>query len=156
MEEIKHKVLLADDDMDDCMFFREALEELPLTASLTTVNDGVELMQLLSGELTSFPDMLFLDLNMPRKTGYECLSEIKADDKLKHLPVIILSTSFEHDIAKLLYKNGADFYLRKPGDFSILKQLIYKTINLVTNLKTKPRSEQRFVVNTNPSPSFLY
>ena len=156
MEEIKHRLLLADDDIDDCTFFKEALEELPLTASLTTVNDGVELMQLLSGELTSFPDMLFLDLNMPRKTGYECLSEIKSNDKLKHLPVIILSTSFEHDIAKLLYKNGADFYLRKPGDFSILKQLIYKTIHLVTDLKTKPRSERGFVVNTNQTPSFLY
>jgi CheY-like chemotaxis protein len=155
MEEIKHRLLLADDDIDDCIFFRDALGELPLTSSLTTVNDGVELMRLLSGELIDFPDMLFLDLNMPRKTGYECLSEIKADDKLKHLPVIILSTSFEHDIANLLYKNGADFYLRKPGDFSILKQLIYKTINLVTNLKTKPRSEQRFVVNPNQSPSFL-
>jgi len=98
MEEIKLRLLLADDDTDDCTFFREALEELPLTASLTTVNDGVELMRLLSGELTSFPDMLFLDLNMPRKTGYEILSEIKSNDKLKHLPVIILSTSFEHDI----------------------------------------------------------
>src|SRR5688572_18771262 len=150
MEEIKHRLLLADDDMDDCIFFKEALEELPLSTSLTTVKDGVELMRLLSGELNSFPDMLFLDLNMPRKTGYECLSEIKSGDKLKHLPVIILSTSFEHDIANLLYKNGADFYLRKPGDFSILKQLIHKTVNLVTNLKTKPRSEQRFVVNTNP------
>ena len=156
MEEIKHRLLLADDDMDDCIFFKEALEELPLTTSLTTVKDGVELMRLLSGELNSFPDMLFLDLNMPRKTGYECLSEIKSDDKLKHLPVIILSTSFEHDIANLLYKNGADFYLRKPGDFSILKQLIYKTINLVTNLKTKPRSEQRFVVDISQSSSFLY
>ena len=156
MEEIKHTLLLADDDVDDCIFFREALEELPIIASLTTVNDGVELMRLLSGKLTSFPDMLFLDLNMPRKTGYECLSEIKSDDKLKHLPVVILSTSFEYDIANLLYKNGADFYLRKPGDFSVLKQLIYKTINLVTNLKTKPRSEGSFVVNTNQSPLFLH
>ena len=50
MEEIKLRLLLADDDTDDCTFFREALEELPLTASLTTVNDGVKLMRLLSGE----------------------------------------------------------------------------------------------------------
>src|SRR6185436_20323710 len=121
MEKIKHRLLLADDDMDDIVFFKEALEELPFASKLTTVNDGVELMQFLTGELIELPDMLFLDLNMPRKTGYECLREIKSNDKLKHLPVIIISTSFEHDIARSLYKNGADFYLCKPGDFSMLK-----------------------------------
>src|SRR6186713_977927 len=133
MEEIKNRLLLADDDVDDCIFFKEALEELPFTSSLTTVNDGVELMQLLKRS-NNLPDMLFLDLNMPRKTGYECLSEIKSDDKLKNLPVIIISTSFEHDVVNSLYKEGADFYLCKPGDFSVLKQRIYSAVNLVANL----------------------
>ena len=99
--------------------------------------------------------MLFLDLNMPRKTGYECLSEIKSDDKLKNLPVIIISTSFEHDVVNSLYKGGADFYLRKPGDFSLLKQLIYNAVNLVTNLTSNPRSKDKFVVNTHQSASFV-
>jgi len=155
MEKIKHRLLLADDDMDDIVFFKEALEELPFASKLTTVNDGVELMQFLTGELIEVPDMLFLDLNMPRKTGYECLSEIKSDDRLKHLPVIIISTSFEHDIARSLYKNGADFYLCKPGDFNMLKQLIHKAIDLVASLRTEPRSEQKFLVNGNQSYSFL-
>jgi len=147
MEEIKNRLLLADDDVDDCIFFKEALEELPFTSSLTTVNDGVELMQLLKRS-NNLPDMLFLDLNMPRKTGYECLSEIKSDDKLKNLPVIIISTSFEHDVVNSLYKEGADFYLCKPGDFSVLKQRIYSAVNLVANLPFKPRSKDKFVVNT--------
>ena len=143
----KATLLLADDDIDDCIFFKEALEELPFTSSLTTVNDGVELMQLLKRS-NNLPDMLFLDLNMPRKTGYECLSEIKSDDKLKNLPVIIISTSFEHDVVNSLYKEGADFYLCKPGDFSVLKQRIYSAVNLVANLPFKPRSKDKFVVNT--------
>ena len=140
MKKIKYKLLLADDDIDDVAFFREALEELPFTSRLAAVNDGVELMQFLNTELMELPDMLFLDLNMPRKNGYECLAEIKSDDKLKRLPVVIISTSFEHDVAQLLYKNGADFYLCKPADFTLLKQFIHKAIDLVTSLPTTPRS----------------
>ena len=156
MNKVKYKLLLADDDIDDVAFFKEALEELPFTSRLETVNDGVELMEFLNGELIELPDMLFLDLNMPRKTGYECLSEIKSDDKLKHLPVVIISTSFEHDVAQLLYKNGADFYLCKPTDFTTLKQFIHKAIDLVTSLPTNPRSEQHFLVNSNQPYSFLH
>ena len=156
MEDFRYRLLLADDDIDDCFFFREALEELPFTSKLSTVNDGAELMQLLTGELNDFPDMLFLDLNMPRKTGYECLSEIKEHESLRNLPVIIISTSFEHDVVNLLYKNGADFYLRKPGDFSILKQHIHQAIKMVTSLEKTPKSEQNFVIDSNQASLFSY
>ena len=71
-----YTILLAEDDRDDCLFFKEALEELPVSATLTTVNDGVELMQLLSFPSGELPDILFLDLSMPRKTGFE--SQTKA------------------------------------------------------------------------------
>lgn len=156
MEDFRYRLLLADDDIDDCIFFREALEELPFTSNLSIVNDGVELMRLLAGKLTNLPDMLFLDLNMPRKTGYECLSELKQHETLKDLPIIIISTSFEHDMVNLLYKNGADFYLRKPGDFSILKQHIHQAIKMVTRGEKTPRSEQNFVINSNQSSLFSH
>jgi len=61
------KILLADDDIDDCIFFKEALVELLLSKHLTTVNDGEQLMQLLTNETNVLPHVLFLDLNMPRK-----------------------------------------------------------------------------------------
>jgi CheY-like chemotaxis protein len=156
MENFRYRLLLADDDIDDCFFFREALEELPFTSKLSTVNDGVELMRFLTGNLNDLPDMLFLDLNMPRKTGYECLSEIKQHATLRHLPVIIISTSFEHDVVNLLYKNGADFYLRKPGDFSVLKKHINHAIRMVSCLEKTPKSEQNFVINSNHSSLFSY
>ncbi|MBC8110037.1 MAG: response regulator [Verrucomicrobia bacterium] len=86
-------LLLADDDKDDRFFFEEALEELQVSIHLTTVNDGEQLTQLLIQQMTKLPnqlpDVLFLDLNMPRKNGFECLAEIKRTKKLQHLPVII-------------------------------------------------------------------
>jgi len=70
-------ILLADDDIDDCIFFKEALEEFTIPSNLTTVNDGEQLMQILTDETNQLPNILFLDINMPRKNGFECLSEIK-------------------------------------------------------------------------------
>ncbi len=96
-------LLLADDDKDDCNFFKEALEELPVIAKLTVVNDGVQLMQFLSAKEETLPDALFLDLNMPLKNGFDCLKEIKLNEKLKQLPVVIFSTSFDAEVATLLH-----------------------------------------------------
>ena len=125
-------LLLADDDKDDCLFFAEALEELSLSTHLTTVHDGEQLMQLLTNETNELPHVLFLDLNMPRKNGFECLSEIKLNKKLKQLPVIIFSTSFEQEVVNLLYKNGAQYFIRKPAEFSQFKKIIHKALTIIT------------------------
>ena len=84
-------VLLADDDIDDCIFFKEALAELLLSTQLTAVHDGEQLMQHLTDETCELPDVVFLDINMPRKNGFECLAEIKLSGKLKLLPVRLLA-----------------------------------------------------------------
>lgn len=121
-------VLLADDDTDDCLLFKDAIEELPLSIHFTTVQNGERLMQLLNRNGLQLPDILFLDLNMPRKNGFQCLSEIKQNEKLKHIPVIIFSTSFEQRVVNLLYKAGAQHYLRKPNEFSKLKAAIHHAL----------------------------
>ncbi|MFL5752327.1 MAG: response regulator [Bacteroidia bacterium] len=139
------RILLADDDKDDRFLFREALSELPVSTQLTTVHDGEELMTFLVENATRLPDILFLDLNMPRKNGFECLTEIKQNDELKELPVIMFSTSYprdmhyEQDIIKLLYKIGAHDYIRKPDDFNQLKQVIFHALT-VTREKDAPGS----------------
>lgn len=133
------KLLLADDDMDDCLFFQEALQDLCLSINLMTVNDGVQLMDFLTSKSNELPDALFLDLNMPRKSGFECLSEIKLNDSLKGIPVIIFSTSLDTDVVNKLYDNGAHYYIRKPGDFNILKKVIHEaTIRLGKNKIQQP------------------
>ena len=110
-------LLLADDDKDDCLLFKEVLEVLPLDAKLATVSNGAELMFKLNELGYELPDIIFLDLNMPRKNGFDCLTEIKQNSKLKHLPVIIISTSFEQDVIDLLFLAGAHHYIHKPNNF---------------------------------------
>ncbi len=139
-------LLLADDDTDDCLFFKEALEELPISAKLTTVHDGVQLMQLLSANEIPLPDALFLDLNMPRKSGFECLSEIKWNDKLKKLPVIIYSTSLNMEVVDLLYQNGAHHYIRKPGEYDKLKKVIFEAITLLLQTELTQPARDKFIL----------
>ncbi len=145
-------ILLADDDTDDCIFFKEAVEELLLSTQLTAVNDGEQLMQLLTNETNELPDVLFLDLNMPRKNGFECLSEIKGNSKLKQLPVIIFSTSFEQEVVNLLYKNGAQYFIRKPSEFSQFKKIIHQTfITLIVPQNISQPARENFVLTVQNS-----
>jgi CheY-like chemotaxis protein len=140
-------ILLADDDNDDCQFFKEALEELPLTTQLTTVHDGDQLMHLLKKETDRLPHVLFLDLNMPRKNGFQCLEEIKHDKKLTDLPVIIFSTSFDQNAADVLYRNGAQYYICKPVDFSNLKNVIHEAIKLSTQKNISQPPKEKFLLS---------
>lgn len=128
-----HNLLLADDDCDDCLFFQEALDELAFESRLTTVNDGVELMTFLKDDSSTLPAALFLDLNMPLKSGFECLTEIKLIENLKQIPVIIFSTSYDIKVVDLLYDKGATYYIRKPGAFEDLKKVINEAVQLVSN-----------------------
>lgn len=130
-------VFLADDDVDDCAMFQEALIEIALPIQLTTVHDGEQLMNLLKRDTGSLPSVLFLDLNMPRKNGFECLSEIKQSKQLSNLNVIILSTSYQPEVANLLFKNGAHQYIRKPSDFNDLKRLIHQALTKIADHQTK-------------------
>ena len=139
-------VLLADDDEDDCLIFKEALEDLSADSFLTTVNNGEQLMRELNARTERLPDIIFLDLNMPRKAGFECLREIKQNEKLKFLKVVIYSTSFERDVVDLLYENGAQHYIRKPGDYIQLKKVISKAIKIAgTGNPAKP-SKEKFII----------
>jgi CheY-like chemotaxis protein len=125
-------ILLADDDMDDCNFFKDALNALPLNTQLKIVHDGESLMAYLSENAHQLPDVLFLDLNMPRKNGFECLTELQDNVQLKNIPVVIFSTSFPKAIIDKVFKMGANLYIRKPGDFAQLKQVIHNALPIAT------------------------
>src|ERR1017187_9307873 len=139
-------ILLADDDTDDCIFFKKALAELVIPTSLIAVHDGEQLMHLLINETPELPHILFLDLNMPRKNGFECLTEIKLSKKLKQLPVIVFSTSFEQEMVNMLYKNGAQYFIRKPSEFLQFKKIIQQALTLVVQGDISQPNSENFVL----------
>jgi CheY-like chemotaxis protein len=124
------RVLLAEDDEDDYLLFRDAIGDHAEILHLVWVKDGEELMKALKEKGTAKPDVLFLDINMPRKNGFECLTEIRSDKTLMQLPVIIFSTSSDKALVNWMYNAGANLYLRKPTDFKKLKHSIHAAISI--------------------------
>jgi CheY-like chemotaxis protein len=116
-------ILLADDDEDDRELTRLALREAKHNARLLTVGDGAELMDFLHqrGEHADAgaerPNLILLDINMPRMNGHEALAKIKTDPKLRSIPVVILTTSTRDEDITKSYKLGANSYMSKPMGF---------------------------------------
>ncbi len=139
-------VFLADDDIDDCFLFEDALSEVSTHTKLTTANDGIELMNILEKTVPPQPDVIFLDLNMPRKNGFECLIELKSINRFKDIPVVIFSTSSETGFIDKVYENGADYYLCKPGSFQHLKSAISKVLSIDWEAHKKQPSRDEFLL----------
>lgn len=124
-------ILMADDDPDDRIMTKEALEENFLLNDLRFVEDGAELMDYLkrrgkysNPDNSPRPGVILLDLNMPKKDGRECLREIKSDDELKSIPVIVLTTSkAEEDILRT-YDLGVNSFVTKPVTFMELVEVM--------------------------------
>jgi CheY-like chemotaxis protein len=146
MELKKLKILLADDDTDDCIFFKKALEEISASAELIVVHDGEQLMNYLFENSEHLPHILFLDINMPRRNGLECLNEIKQNEKLKGIPVVMFSTSNSWDTINSLFKSGAHVYIHKPSDFAQLKQVIHHAIPLAAE-KIFSNNPLKYILN---------
>ena len=123
-------IYLADDDADDCLLFEDALREVCETTELVTANDGVELIDLMEKTVPPSPDVIFLDLNMPRKNGFECLELIRKTKKWKDIPVVIFSTTGQEDMIKKVHEQGANYFMRKPGSFPKLKQAIKQILDI--------------------------
>lgn len=139
-------ILLADDDKADCLLFRDALEELPVSANLTIVPNGELLIEELTKKGNKLPDVLFLDLNMPRKNGFASLGEIKRNTRLQELPVIIFSTSSELESVKRVFRDAAHYYICKPVDFSQLKKVIYEALTLITQKDNFLPMKENFII----------
>ena len=122
-------ILLADDDESDRFLFKEAFEELKIKSVIHSVKDGIQLIDYLIEKNAELPHLIFLDFNMPRKNGLECLKEIRANEKFKQIPVIIYSTSASKNNIEDTFRNGANVYIKKPADFSILKKLLAKVVS---------------------------
>lgn len=139
-------ILMADDDPDDCTFFARALKKIPIAVKLVIVNDGEQLMDYVVKNKEKSPNILFLDINMPRKNGYECLQEIKGNKDLNDFPVIMYSTSLKDAMADMLYQEGAHYYLCKCDFHDLVKHLQHILTLLQDNNLGKPPRDG-FVLN---------
>jgi CheY-like chemotaxis protein len=124
-------VLMADDDEDDCFLVDSAFREMAVAHDLRFVGDGKELLDYLLNkgdfadpETFPKPDLILLDLNMPRIDGREALVKIKSDPQLREIPILILSTSKEERDIALSRETGASSFLSKPADFEKFAEML--------------------------------
>jgi CheY-like chemotaxis protein len=125
------EVLLVEDDPGDVLMTREAFEEHKVNNRLTVVSDGAEALDYLrrEGEYVDAvrPDLILLDLNLPRRDGREVLAEIKNDEELRRIPVVVLTTSAADEDILRSYSLHANAYVTKPVDFdqfiSVVRQI---------------------------------
>lgn len=136
-------VLLVEDDPGDVVIAREALAAGRLSTDLHVVNDGVEAMSYLRkadqyADATR-PDLILLDLNLPRKSGHEVLAEVKQDPELRRIPVVVLTTSLtQEDVAKS-YDLHASVHVSKPADFDQFTEVVKQIDDFFGNVAELPK-----------------
>jgi CheY-like chemotaxis protein len=131
-------IYMADDDEDDRMLFSDAMQELELAVELKQAPDGLRLLDMLAEGVKRLPEIVFLDINMPGRSGLECLKEIKnAEGALGSVKVVMLSTSGTPENIEMSYALGADLYAVKPSSFQGLKELLYDVLTREWDKKLK-------------------
>ncbi len=126
-------IFLADDDENDSFLFKDAIEQIEKNINLISYKDGFELMNHLNDKRNTLPELIFLDLYMPYKNGFDCLDEIRSNERLKNLTVIIYSTANHiEDIQKALNK-GATLYFAKSSSFQELLNRLNKILKMDWN-----------------------
>ncbi len=134
----KKVLMIVDDDIDDRFFFRNAVQELGEAYEYREAGQGIEALECLC-KADTLPDFIFLDLNMPLMDGKTCLAELKKDEKLKNIPVIIYTTSTYGEDKEFTDKLGAAYYLVKPYNASILAEEIKKAMKQVEEVTLREK-----------------
>ncbi len=143
------EILLVDDDSDDRNTFKDALSELKIGTNLKLLEDGRGLLEYLEDPDNKTPDILFLDLNMPYKTGVECLIELRQHSKFNDLSVAIYSTSSTDKDIEDTFIHGANIYIKKPNDFGKLKKVLNDVVNMNFQFHNSGLNKETFLLNIN-------
>ena len=146
MENAPLHILLADDDENDRLLFQEVFSGLKIKTIVHTVNNGIQLMEWLNGKNIRLPDLIFLDLNMPRKNGLECLKEIKSNDKLNDIFIAIYSTSENEKDIEETFRNGANVFITKPNNFNMLKQVLETAVMKTFQYQDQSMKRENFLL----------
>jgi CheY-like chemotaxis protein len=136
------RILLVDDNLGDLLLTQEALKAAKTRNTISTVHDGVEAMAFLKREgrfeNAPRPDLVFLDLNMPRMNGAEVLAAMKSDDALKRIPVVILTSSDSDDDVAMAYGMHANCFVTKPADLDQMTRVIQAIDSFWTGIVRLP------------------
>jgi CheY-like chemotaxis protein len=137
-------VLLVEDDPGDVMIAEEALKASRLTSKLTVVPDGVEAIRYLRRENgyadAPRPDLILLDLNLPKKSGHEVLAEVKADPALRKIPIVVLTTSGAAEDVVRSYDLHANVFVTKPVDFDHFTEVVKQIDDFFLTVASLPPS----------------
>ncbi len=139
-------ITIADDDEDDRIFFEDAIKELKMNTKINMVKDGVALIEDLQSQKNNLPDVIFLDLNMPKKSGMECLREIKANPFWKNIAIAIYSTSASEEDIEETFVQGANIYIKKPNDFNTLKKMLSDVLTINWQYQTSNLNRDNFLL----------
>ncbi len=139
-------IILADDDVDDYDFFKEAMQSVVPGLNISRAFDGADLVRILEKSSDALPDLIFLDLNMPCRNGFESLAVIRKNEKWINIPVIIYSTSAFPDQIDNTYKLGANLYVQKPDDFAAIVAIGKKIFSInFDDLLCRPAKDDYFI-----------
>ncbi len=143
-ENIK-KIFIAEDDEDDLDLFATVAKQLVPEAEIVSATDGIYLFENLRDQTPPLPDVIFLDINMPKMDGYECLKRIKEDAAWKHIPIIILSTSVLPKDIDYMHNLGAACYMKKQNTFSQFKLKLEEALD--SSCINQERTAQSFLIH---------
>jgi CheY-like chemotaxis protein len=124
------KILLVDDDSEDAELFLHAVNEIDPSIQIENAKDGQHALEILEVDL-NLPSVIFLDINMPRVNGWECLMKLKQNHRTKNIPVVMYSTSRHNDDKLMAKKLGAIHFMEKPYHFDELKEQILNGLKSV-------------------------
>ena len=141
------KIILVDDDEDDYILFKNVLDQHTYNTVLQRVTDCDGLMEILDDEKQELPEIIFLDMNLPRKSGLEILRILKLQERLRDIIIAIYSTTCIEKVANHLYELGANFYITKPVKFADMQRVIEAALGIISDEKVKyVRSKESYLI----------
>jgi CheY-like chemotaxis protein len=139
------RILLVEDDIDDSMFFRDALNETGLNVELKIATRCNNILNVIGTNPATMPHLIFLDLHMPMVSGHECLQSIRSVSYLHSIPIIIYSTSASSYDIEDTFAGGATLYLTKPSSFQLLINALKNILQLDWRNYEREKTRLNFV-----------
>jgi len=146
MDPEKLYILLAEDDQDDRRFFKKVFDSLKIKHTLDMCEDGFELMAYLD-DSDVLPHMIFLDINMPGKSGMECLKAIRSSSRLRETTVAMYSSMSSPDAVEDAFIEGANIFIKKPNDFEELTKVLREVMYINWQYVTDGLNRENYMIN---------